>query len=164
MSNPNPQNQFDKERRANIPPRGRDKRTLILEAIKEAALLGLSDGSTREQTEKAVFSHMAKVAFSPSGENQVAQSGTCLTLLMKKGWADLKPQDPLIEFEFDSGGTPLQKANQLMSAISNGCIPPYTGLSLINAMAAVMKIEEVTEIRQEIDRIKEKLGISDVNP
>lgn len=160
MGKPN----ITKENRHTIPGRGRDKRTLILDAIKESALLGLSKDSTRDEAEKAVFARMAQVAFNPTDENQVGQSGTCLTLLMKKGWPDLKPQDPLIEFEFDSEGTPLQKANQLMSAISNGCIPPSTGISLINAMAAVMKIEEVTEIRQEIDRIKEKLGISDVNP
>ena len=164
MANPNPENKIDKERRAKMPPRGRDKRILTLESIKESALLGLSKDSTSEQAEKAVFSHMAKVAFKPEDENQASQSSVCLSLLMKKGWPDVKPQDPLIEFDFDSDGTPLQKANQLMSAISNGVIPPSTGLSLINAMASVMKIEEVTEIRQEIDRIKEKLGIADVNP
>jgi hypothetical protein len=162
MANPNPVNQITPETRARMPGRGRNKRTLILEAIRESASLSLTPDATNDDTEKAVFAHLAESAFSPVSELQKDQSSTCLSILMKKGWPDLKPQDPMIEFEFDSSGSPLQKANQLFDAISKGFIPPSTGLSLINAMASVMKIEEVTEIRKEIERIKDKLGIADV--
>ena len=49
-----------------------------------------------------------------------------------------------------------------MNAISNAELPADIGLSLISAMASVLKIEEVTEIKKEIEQIKEKLGLSDV--
>lgn len=149
------------DKRKGMPSRGKGKQTLILESIKKAALLGLSEASTNDDAEIAVFKFMAESAFNPTADTATVSSA-CLTHLMSKGWPSLKPQDPLVEFDFDKDASPSERAGQIMNAVAGGSIPPSLGVSLLSAMSSVMKIEEVTSIKADIERIKEQLGIADV--
>ena len=149
------------ESRKKMPSRGKGAKTLILDAMRERAVLELTKDSTKEDAEKAYFGFLAEAAFNPTPDTAVV-SNTCLATLSKKGWPDMKATLPLCEFKFTPEGTPTQKATEILNAISNGEIPPDIGMSLISAMASVLKIEEVTEIKKEIELIKEKLGLSDV--
>lgn len=146
MANKNPANQITKERRAQMPSRGRNKKSLILEAIKESAALSLPDNASNEDVEKAVFAHLAESAFAPVSESQGEQSNLCLSLLMKKGWPDLKPESAPVEFEFNSGGTPSEQAAQIMKAVSEGQLTVDAATGLINALSQVMKIREIDEL------------------
>lgn len=153
MANKNPKNQITKENRAQIPPRGRNKQTLILESIKERALLGLSSGSSREEAEKALFGFLADAAFNPT-QDTAAVSNTCLNQLMKKGWPDIKSVMPTIEFELDQEGTPLDKASQILKAVADGHMPPDVANMLITSLASVLKIEEVTELKDKVEKLQ----------
>ena len=152
---------FTPQNRKKVPPRGKSNKNRILDAIRKKALLELKEDATRDEAEEAIFGFLAESAFNPTPDQAVI-SNTCMAQLMKKGWPDLKAVDPTVNFDFDKNGTPLQKATQIMQAISDGDIPPSTGVNLLSAMASVMKIEEVTEIRRDLDIIKEKLGLADV--
>ena len=158
-SNKKNQTSITPDRRKEMPPRGRGAKTLILESIREKAVLGLSKDASKEDTEKAVFGFMAESAFNPTPDT-AAVSNTCLGMLLKKGWPDVKAVDPVVEFEFDENLGPAQKADQILKAISNGELPPSTGVSLLSAMSSVLKILEVTELKEEVDLIKEQLGLS----
>ena len=149
------------QKRKEMPSRGKGAKTLILESIRERALLSLPKDATKQEAEKAVFGFLAEAAFNPSEDTAVI-ANTSLSMIMKKGWPDVKATLPLCDFEFNPEGTPVEKATDIMNAISNAELPADIGLSLISAMASVLKIEEVTEIKKEIEQIKEKLGLSDV--
>ncbi len=147
------------DKRKDMAPRGKGKQTVILEAIREEALLGLSEGATKEQAEKAVFGFMARTAFNPT-EDSAAVSNMCLNLLMKKGWPDVKATMPLVEFEFDSNAKPHIQAAQIMSATANGNIPPDVANTFISSIASMMKIEEVTDLSRRLEEIEKALGVT----
>lgn len=147
------------EKRKEMPSRGKGSKTLILESIKEKALLELGEDSTKQEVEKAVFGFLAEAAFNPSPDTAVV-SNTSLSMLMKKGWPDVKATMPLCEFNFNPEGTPVDKATDILEAISNGELPADIGLSLISAMASVIKIEEITTLKDDMELIKEQLGLS----
>lgn len=156
MANSKPVKSFTKETRKSVSPRGKSKKTLILDAIKERALLGISANSTKDDVEKAVFGFMAEAAFNPT-QDTAAVSNTCLNQLMKKGWSDLKAVDPSIEFQL-SADTVTGKAYEILDAISQGDIPPSTGVSLINALSSVMKIEEIGDLKDRLEAIEKALN------
>jgi hypothetical protein len=131
----------------NLPPRGRAKKTLILEAIRDASLMDTTPDSTQEQVEKAFFTHIAKQAASPASEN----FGMCLKLLADKGWSSIKPTMEHVEFSFNESAKPHEQAAQVMKAAASGQIPPDVAQSFITSIASMLKITEVTELE---DRIK----------
>ncbi len=138
-----------------MPPRGRNKRTLILEAIKEKSLLDLDKDSSNEDAEKAFFSHIAERAINPDDQS----SGMCLKLLSDKGWANLKSTMEHVEFNFDEKSDLHVQAAQIMKAVSVGQVAPDVAHILISSIASTLKIEEVTEIKKELEKIKEMLGL-----
>lgn len=137
----------------NLPPRGRGKRFLVLEAIREANLLNLTKDSSYEETEKAFFGHMAQRAMTPDDP----ASGMLMKELRSIGWASLKPTHELVNFDLDSKLLPHEQANQVMQAAADGQIPPDVANTFITSMAAMLKIEEVTELQKRLEAIEAKL-------
>lgn len=136
-----------------LPPRGKAQQTLILEAIKGKALLDLPEDASRDDIRKAVFGYLAEAAFNPTEETAMI-SNTALNTIMKKGWPDLKAIDPVVEFELDTSLSPDKQASQIMKAIADGVLSPSIGVSLITAMAAVLKIVEITDLEARIELLE----------
>jgi len=142
-------------------PRGKSKRTLILDAIRDGAMIGfkedesLSVHENRSMAEQHLFSHVASRAFDFSDEHNSA----CLKLLMDKGWANVKPSSELIEFEFNASAKPHEQASQALDAAAKGLIPTDIANTFISSIASVMKIEEVTEMAAKLEEIERSLGI-----
>lgn len=143
------------ESRKNMPSRGRNKRTLILESLRERAFKGLSKSATLEEAEKAWFGFLADSAIDSEDKN----SGICLKLLTERGWSALKPSSELVTFDFDPTATPAEKAEQILKAVSDGVLPMDYGERFIVAINSMTNIEANTELKAEIERIKEKLGL-----
>lgn len=122
-----------KERKA----RGKAERTKLIEAFKREG-----------KTEEGFYQVMVEAAF--NSEDNFARGE-----VFKRLYPIAKPTLPPCEFNFDPTGTPAQKANDILSAISKGEIPADVGLSLITAMASVMKIEEVTELEERIKALED---------
>lgn len=144
------------ESRKELKPRGKGKQTIILEAVREAALLGLTGESSKQDAEKAVFRFMAEAAFKPIADT-AAMSSFCLGQLMKKGWPDVKSVMPCVEFEFTENAAPSVQASQVMKAASDGLIPPDIANMFISSIASMLKISEVTELEERIKSLEVKL-------
>lgn len=143
--------QFDKGKN-NI--RGRSKRTLILESIREHAYFSLPEDSTPEQAEKAFFSELLKRAVDPDD----GASSTCLRLLTERGWSALKPTNDLVEFEFRKDGTAVDKVNDLLAAVSEGVLPPDIGVMLISSIKSALDVEVNTDLKERIAKLEEMLN------
>lgn len=138
-----------------MPPRGRGAKTLILETLRENALLSLDESATKEEAEKAVFKFLAEAAFNPTRETAFI-ANTALSTLMKKGWPDVKSCDQVVEFNYTEGSTPSKKADQIMKAISNGKVPPNIGIALLSGLLSAMKITEISEFDQRLTAIEDR--------
>lgn len=123
-------------------PRGRDKRTLILEALERAGV-----------NEEGFYDRLVLEALTPQGEdgktNQVA-----FQELWKRFHPVPKPVAPTIQFEYPITGTLVERARAIETGIAEGIIPPDVGVSMITALGHVARTEEVTEIRERLERLE----------
>lgn len=135
--------------------RGKSKRTLMLEAMKKNSYFDSNKDMSNEEVEVNFFSHLIFEV-----ENKTDNFSPCLNFLANKGWPSIKPSYDLVEFEFDENGTPAEQAAQILKAVSSGQIPPDIGNNLVNSITQVLKIEEVTEIKQRLEEVMKKLGMN----
>ena len=142
-----------KENRDRIPGRGRSNKTIILEAMREASLVGLKPESTKEESEKAFFTTIAKSAFNPEDQN----CGMCLKLLADKGWASVKPTSEMIAFDFNPDSELHEQASQVMHGVSKGEVPPDLGNNFVNGIANMLKIKEITDIDERLKDMEKKI-------
>jgi len=136
-----------------MPPRGRSKRTLILESLKESGLLTLSEGATSEQVEKAWFARIAEVALNDDHKD----SGICKQALLDRGWSKLKPESDPVEFEFSAEATPVQNANTILESASDGLISVDDASKLLSAIKDTLAITESTELIKRLEAIEAAL-------
>lgn len=134
--------------------RGKAQKTLILEAIRDAALLNCSPDTSKEDAEKRVFQFLAESAFNPT-EETANVSNTALQTLMKKGWPDVKAVAPCVKFDFDADADKSIQAIQIMNAVSNSEISPDTGVNLINALSSIIKIKEADEFENRLKALEQ---------
>jgi len=140
----------------NLPSRGKSKKNLILDMLKNKSMLDLTPKSTNDEAEQAFFHHVATTAFTIDDNNR----GMCLKLLADKGWASVKPSSELIEFEFDDKALPHIQASQVMSAAARGLIPPDIANTFIQSIKSMIDIEEYTDLKERIEAIEKSLGVS----
>lgn len=138
----------------NLPPRGRSNKTIILEMMREKGHLELTEKHTKEDAEKAFFHNVATSAFNPEDQNR----GMCLKLLTDKGWANLKPSNETVNFEFDKDLPPHQQAAQVMDAASKGDLAPDIANTFIQSIKAMIDIEEYTDLKERITKLEETLN------
>ena len=134
--------------------RGKAQKTLILEAIRDAALLNCDPDTSKEEAEKKVFEFLAQSAFNPT-EETANVSNTALQTLMKKGWPDVKAVAPCVKFDFDADADKSTQAIQIMNAVSNSEISPDTGVNLINALSSIIKIKEADEFENRLKALEQ---------
>lgn len=135
-------------------PRSRGNKALLLEMLREESELELNEESTQADTEKAFFKHVWERAKNPED----TASGTCLTLLANKCWSTLKPSNDVVNFDFDESLNQVEQSAQVLKAISTGELAPDIGNSIIASIAATIKIEEVTEVVERINRLEKALN------
>lgn len=134
-------------------PRGKGKRSLIIEALREEAMMGIEKGATQTECEKAWFKLLVKNAVDPTNQN----GGLCLRLVTERGWGSIKPSSDLVEFEFDADAPPDKKAAQVLKATSDGIIPVDHAAQFIAAINSMVSIEASTELKARIEEIEKKL-------
>ena len=150
------------ETRKELPARGMSKRTIILDAIRENALMGVkedpskSEHENRAVAEKAFFSHLLTKAASPDDKD----SGLCLRLLTERCWSALKPSSELVQFEFSKDAPPHIQAAQVMEAIANGILQPDIGAMFVGGIKSMIDIETNTEIKERLEKIEAALNVS----
>lgn len=130
--------------------RGKDKRTLILDSIRDQALIGLSDADTNDVAEQAFFGAIARSAFDPDDSAR----GVCLSALLDRGWSKLKPEGERVTFELKSDN-PYEQSVEVLKAVSTGDLSVDQGATLINALSSVIKIKEIQEFDERLKALEE---------
>lgn len=144
-----------KENRDKLPPRGRNKRTLILEALRERAFKGLEVDSTPQEAEKAWFGYLIDTAIDADNKD----AALCLRLVTERGWAALKPVGEQVNFEFDKNSSLSDQAAQILDAVAKGDLAVDYGKQLVDAIKGLAEIIANTELKQRIAEIEKRLGI-----
>jgi len=136
--------------RDEVPKRGRSAKNILLDAIREESLIGLSEDSTKEDAEKAYLTHIAKRAFNP--EDQA--SATLLSKLLDKTYSSIKATMPTFDFEFDQSSKPMEQASQIIQASSTGQIPPDVAAIFVQCIKHSVEIEEYTDLKERIEKLE----------
>lgn len=117
-------------------PRGKSERTKILEAMKREG-----------KSEEGFYDLMVRKAHDTEDNFSFGE-------MLKRLSPIPKQTLPKVEFEFDDKAIPAVQAAQVLKASSSGLIAPDIANQFITSIASMLKIEEVTLIRKEIDEIK----------
>ncbi len=129
-------------------PRGKDKRTLILDALSRAGV-----------SEEGFYDRLVIEALGVSGEDGDGKANQVAFIELWKRFHPIpKPVAPAIVFDYPAGGTLADRARAIELGIAEGIIPPDIGVSLLAALGHVAKAEEVTEVLERIARIEEALN------
>lgn len=135
--------------------RGKEFRTLMLDAIREQALIGLPKNASKERTEKAFLAHVAGRAFDPSDQ----ASHILLKEFISKSYASIKPTMERVEFDLPEGSTVVEKVNAILLAVSKGEIPPDSAQMVISMAKDASVIEANEDLKSRIEAIEESLGL-----
>lgn len=133
--------------------RGQDKRTLILEALKQSGRLSLSEDATNSEVERAWFAKIAEVAL----DDEHKDSGMCKQALLDRGWAKAKPEASPTPFDFSKDATPVQNANTILESASDGDISIEDAGRLLAALKDTLQITESTELIKRLEELESKL-------
>ena len=146
MANPNPVNKIDKDKRKELPSRGKGKKTLMLDAVRATC------GSEAEFLERVV-----EVAI---GGDDTPPNMQLMTLVLQRIEPPMKSTMPLVDFTFDSNLKPNDQASQVLQAASEGKIAPDVANIFISSIASMLKIDEVTELQKRLEAIEDSLGVN----
>lgn len=136
--------------------RGKSFKNKILDVIREEGMILATSDMTREEAEKVYLTHFAKRAFDIDDQ----ASGTLSQVLINKSYPSLKPTLPTVNFDLPDNATPLQKAEAILKAVSEGHISPDIGVMLIQASKYTIDIELATHIKERLDAIEESMGLN----
>ena len=135
--------------------RGKSFKTLLMDAIKEDSLLELPDKAKKEDIERAFVKHVAVRATDATDKD----SATLLKELLNKSYPALKSALAPIRFDLPDNASPIETAESIMKAVSDGHIPPDIGVMLIQAAKHSIDIELATEIKERLAKLEEAMGL-----
>lgn len=138
--------------------RGPDKRTLILNAIMENLVDPEGNAfADKEAAEKAMYAEIVKRA--------VNVKDPASAQLMKEVLLRMAPADkatlPAIEFPFRVDGSASDKITDVQAAVASGTLPVDMGNTMVNMIVSGIKVFEVTELAERLERIEELLAKAD---
>ena len=120
-------------------PRGKDKRTLILDELKREG-----------KTEQGFYDLLVRRSFDLDDNFAFKELLTRLSPVPKS-------VAPLVEFEFPKKGKPHIQAACVLEAVSNGILPSDIGSMFIQSIKAMIDIEEYTDLKERIERLEKAL-------
>lgn len=144
-------NQPDPEKKK----RGRSFRNLLLDAIRDSSLLDVKSNDSKEAIEQAFITHIAIRATDANDKD----SASLLRELLGKSYPSLKSALAPIKFDLPEIATPIETADAIMKAVSDGFIPPDIGVMLIQAAKHSIDIEMATEVKERLAKIEEAMGL-----
>lgn len=140
---------------ANRPTRGKNKRTLILDALKEEVLCeeGLPF-DTAEEAEEAYFRILVRRSLNVADKASGMLSKEILDRLCPTDKATL----PAYKIEMREDGTAAEKIHDITTAVANGEVPPDVGNIMVNMITAAVKVEETVEMAERLARLEQMLA------
>ncbi len=148
---------IDSEIRKTLPTRGKGKKSLMLDAIrdvcadeqsflKQVVTIGLGGWTQPEQKEDE----------EPAEPVFQQPNPMLLNMVISRIEPPLKAIAPMVEFDFDENGTPYDKSSQVLKAMANGDLAPDVGAMFINGIQSMLKIQEVTELERMIKELEDR--------
>lgn len=147
----------------NLPARGKSNRTRILNGIRQAAVMGVSDINTEGKSDSEIRELIEEKFWQYVATQSVVdeKNGPMLIkAMLDKGWSSMKPTLGSVEFDFDEKAEPHEQASQVMAAAAKGEIAPDVAQMFVASIANMLKINEITEIRERLEQIEKQLGES----
>jgi hypothetical protein len=122
----------------NRAPRGKAFKTMVIEALK-----------THGMDEQAFINNLV--------ERALADGGVYLQELLKRYSPIPKQTHEPINIDWPADGTPAQKADAVLKAMSEGQMSPDVGAIFIEAISKSLGIEEITELAKRLEAIEKLL-------
>lgn len=147
----------------NLPARGKSNKTRILNGIRAAAVMGVSEINTKGKSESEIRELVEEKFWQYVATQSVIdeKNGPMLIkAMMDKGWSSMKPTMGSVEFDFDEKAEPHEQASQVMAAAAKGEMSVDAAQAFISSIANMLKINEITEIRERLEQIEKQLGES----
>ena len=143
-------------------PRGKDKRTILLESL--MAVVNVDEDG--EYKEVVSDKYEAERLFNDQLIRRALNSRDSASMpLMKEVFDRLHPTSkatlPAIEFPFRESGTASEKIEDVQAAVANGTLPVDMGNTMVNMIVAGIKVFEVMELAERLERIEEMLSKAD---
>jgi len=135
--------------------RGKDKKTLILEALMaEVKEEGTGDELTAEQAEAAYLRALVKRSMNVADKASAVLAKEVLVRLMPVDKATM----PVYKIEFPEDGSASAKIEAIVAAVACGDVPPDVGNMMVNMVTAAIKVEETVELMERLSRLEEMLA------
>ena len=120
--------------------RGKSERTKILEAMKRFG-----------KTEEGFYDLLMEKAFNPEDNFTFKE-------LLNRMSPVAKAVAPLYKFDLPKNSKPHEKAAFVLDAIADGVIPSDIGNICIQAIKAMIDIEEYTDLKERIEKLEKALS------
>ena len=120
--------------------RGKSERTKILDAMRRAG-----------HTEDGFYDLLMTKAFNPEDNFTFKE-------LLNRMSPIAKAVSPTIKFNLPEDAPPHKKADYVLIGIAKGEIPPDIGAICIQAIKAMIDIEEYTDLKERIEKIEAALN------
>lgn len=120
--------------------RGKSERTKILDAMKRFG-----------KTEEGFYDLLMEKAFNPEDNFTFKE-------LLNRMSPMPKAVNPLYNFDLPKESKPHEKAAFVLDAISTGVIPSDVGNICIQAIKAMIDIEEYTDLKERIEKLEKALS------
>ena len=139
----------------NQPVRRRGKlfKTLLMDSLRENALIGLSENDSAEDAERAFIKEVAGRALGND-----SNSGMLLKELVGRSYPSLKPVMQCVEFDFDKTGSVSEQVGQIIEAASNNQIPPDVANLFVQTIKAAIDIEASVDLKARIEALETLLN------
>ena len=146
------------DKRKDMPARGKGKKSLMLDAIKEVC------GSEQEFLKQVIaigMGGLTKIS-SPDDEEEefeYKQPNTMLlNMVLNRIEPPLKAIAPMVEFDFNPNAKPHEQANQILMAVANSQIAPDIGQMFVASIKSMIDIEEYTDLKERIEKLEKALS------
>ena len=127
------------ENKAGRPAGSRNKRTILREAL----------AATFADGEAGYWAAVCSQAKEGCTQSQA--------LIANRLMPTLKPQSDCVTLPEPLTGTAAEQARQIIQYAGAGQIPPSTAQELLSALADVLRIVEITELEQRLQKLEETL-------
>ena len=162
MANSNP-NKTTLKKGDNLPPRGKAKKTLMLDAIRsvcgderdfleQVVTIGLGGWTQPEQTEEQKENKEQPESIFQNPNPML------LSMVINRIEPPLKAISPMVEFDFNTNDKPHVKADKILQAVSDGKIPPDIGQMFVSSIKSMIDISEWTDLKERIEKLEELLN------
>ena len=149
---------IDKDIRKELPARGKGKKSLMLEAIREVC------GDEQEFLKQVVsigLGGVTKISADDADEEEheyKQPNVMLLNMVLNRIEPPLKAISPMVEFDFNPNSKPHEQADQILNAVANSQIAPDIGQMFIGSIKSMIDIEEYTDLKERIIKLEETLN------